>query len=285
MRDAIWKSSSFPTTATTTPAPPSASKSGGFLKNAGYRLTTSLVHAKDIVLPTAGMESWVEIHNSPSETEHLVQLLSGLKGVDVLTAQAPDLANHFIVMNAKGERAQHRMASIAKLYRYSCGEGQSINYLPVVEALSKSHQLDSDGFATADAWMAATLEHRYPVALERIARAHTRGTLNPATILISLDNHYLHAGWLVKKASELVWFGGTHGALDDLNSNGILLSNFAPTQDTSEQPSGQALRRFPRALRLSRLTKRRRVDFRPSRSSHGMRSLASRLRKREVLDQ
>lgn len=27
--------------------------------------------------------------------------------------------------------------------------------------------------------------------------------------------------------------GGTHGGLDDLNSNGIVLSNFGPTHDTS----------------------------------------------------
>jgi hypothetical protein len=81
--------------------------------------------------------------------------------------------------------------------------------------------------------MAETLNHRYPLALERIVRGHTRVTLNPATILISLDNSYVHASWLIKKGSEFVRFGGTHGGLDDLNSNGILLSSFAPTQDTS----------------------------------------------------
>jgi hypothetical protein len=103
----------------------------------------------------------------------------------------------------------------------------------VVEALSKKNQIDADGFATADAWMAETLAHRYPLALERIVRGHTRAALNPATILISLDNAYVHAGALIKKGSEFVRFGGTHGALDDLNSNGILLSSFAPTHDTS----------------------------------------------------
>ena len=81
--------------------------------------------------------------------------------------------------------------------------------------------------------MAETMGHRYPLALERIVRGHTRVTLNPATILISLDNRYVHASWPIKKGSEFVSFGGTHGALDDLNSDGILLSSFAPTQDTS----------------------------------------------------
>jgi hypothetical protein len=99
--------------------------------------------------------------------------------------------------------------------------------------LPRKNRLDADGFATADAWMAATMTNRYPLALERIARGLTRVTLNPATILISLDNRYVNAGWLVKKGSQLVNCGSTHGGLDDLSSDGILLSNFKSTEDTS----------------------------------------------------
>jgi len=198
-----------------------------FLKNAGYRITNSIMNSKDIVLPTAGIESWVEIHNSPAETENLMRLLPHLKGVDVLTAKFPGQTNRF-------------MATIdwnpsKNSFRYSTETGDPINYLPAVEALSQKNRLDAEGFATADAWMAETLTNRYPLALERIVRGHTCVTLNPANILISLDNHYVHAGWLVKKGSEMVTFGGTHGALDDLNSDGILLSSFAPTQDTSSR--------------------------------------------------
>src|SRR6266576_82791 len=197
-----------------------------FLKEAGYRITKSIQNPKDIVLPTVGIESWVELHNSPAETERLVQLLLHLKGVDVLTAQVPGQTNRFIVMSSKGERAIIEWNSAKNSFRYSAETGDQINYQPVAEALSKKNQLDSAGFATADAWMAETLAHRYPLALERIVRGHTRVALNPASILISLTNGYVHAGWLVKKASELVRFGGTHGALDDLNSNGIVLSSF-----------------------------------------------------------
>jgi hypothetical protein len=204
-----------------------------FLKSAGYRITKSIRNPKDIVLPTAGIESWVELHNAPSETERLVQLLSHLKGVDIVTAQVPGQANRFIVMNSDGERAIIEWNSAKNSFRYSTETGDPINYRPVVEALSKKNQLDADGFATADAWMAETLSHRYPLAPERIVRGHTRVTLNPATILISLSNDYVHAGWLIRRGSALATFGGTHGALDDLNSNGILLSNFAPTKDTS----------------------------------------------------
>ena len=88
--------------------------------------------------------------------------------------------------------------------------------------------------------MAATLTNRYPLALERIVRGLTRVTLNPATILISLGNDYVHCGWLIQKGADLSTFSSTHGALDNLNSDGIVLSNFTPTRDTSsDRVAGQ----------------------------------------------
>ena len=204
-----------------------------FLKQAGYRVTKSIRDSKDVVLPTAGIESWVEIHNAPAETERLAELLTHLEGVDVLTARVPGQDNRFLVLNAKGERAVIEWNPAKNSFRYATESGDPINYGPVVEALARKGQLDAEGFAPSDAWMAETMTNRYPLALERIARGHTRVTLNPATILISLDNRYVHASWLIKKGSERVRFGGTHGALDDINSTGILLSNFAPTEDTS----------------------------------------------------
>lgn len=204
-----------------------------FLKKAGYRVTRSITGPKDVVLPTAGMESWVEIHNSPGETKKLAQILTGLKGVDVLTAQDPDHADQFMVMNSKGERAVVQWNSRENAYRYATVAGDPLNYLPVVAALDRKGKLDANGFATADAWMEETITNHYPLALERIVRGHTKAALNPASILISLDNAYVHSGWLVKHVSELTWLGGTHGALDDINSDGMVLSSFAPTHDTS----------------------------------------------------
>jgi len=170
----------------------------------------------------------------------LAELLAHLKGVDVLTARVPDHTNRFLVMNSKGERAVIEWNPAKNAYRYSAENGDPLDCRPAVEALTREHLLDAGGFASADAWMAATMTNRYPLALERIARGLTRGALNPATILISLDNRYVHSGWLVKKGSQLVTCGSTHGGLDDINSDGILLSNFKPTRDSSsEQVAGQ----------------------------------------------
>jgi len=204
-----------------------------FLEKAGYRIAQSIVNSNDVVLPTAGIEDWVEIHNSDAATKRLAQLLTRLQGVDVLTAQMPGRTNRFLVMNPKGERAIIEWNPAKNTYRYSIEEGDPINYRPVIEALKQKNLLDADGFATADAWMNETMTNHYPLALERIVRGFTSVTLNPATILISLDNQYVNSGWLVKEGSRLENYGSTHGALDDINSDGILLSNFKPTVDTS----------------------------------------------------
>ena len=204
-----------------------------FLEKAGYRVATTIAGPKDVVLPIVGIESWVELHCAPSETERLAQLLCQLKGVDVLAATLPDRTNCFLVMNAKGERAEIQWKPAQNSFRYSCQNGDPISYRTVVEALRQNHQLDGDGFATADAWMAATMTNHYPLAPERIVRGLTRGALNPATILISLDNRYVNDNWLTEKGSRLVTCRSTHGGLDDICSDGILMSNFTSTRDTS----------------------------------------------------
>lgn len=204
-----------------------------FLKKSGYHVAKSITSPKDVVLPTVGIESWVEVHNAPAETETLAQKLCHLPGVDVLAATLPDRTNCFLVMNSKSERAVIDWNPEKNLFRYTSKNGDPINYDLVVHSLAQNHQLDADGFASADDWMNATLTNHYPLALERIVRGLTRNTLNPATILISLDNRYVNDSWAVQAGSRLVSCGSTHGGLDDINSDGILLCNFTPTRDTS----------------------------------------------------
>ena len=204
-----------------------------FLKKAGYRLSDHIVSAKDVVLPTAGIESWVELHCAPSETERLAESLTHLRGVDCITARIEGSPDHFLVLNARGERARIEWRSEQNAFRYVPERGDPLGYQPALDALARAHEFDSEGFAPAAAWMRETLAHRYPIALERIVRGHTQVVMNPCAIIISLKNGYVHTSWILKQLSSLIRQGGTHGTLDYLSSNGILLSNFAPMQDTS----------------------------------------------------
>jgi hypothetical protein len=216
-----------------------------FLQKAGYRVTDTIASPKDVVLPTTGIETWVEIHNAPAATEKLAHLLTHLAGADLVTARIPNKTNRFLVLNSDGEQAVIVWNPAKNAFRYSAVNGDPLDYSPVVQTLAREHQLDADDFASANAWMAATMTNRYPLALERIVRGFNQVTLNPATIIISLNNHYVNSGWLVKKGSELVTCGSTHGGLDNLNSDGILLSNFKPTHDTSSDRVAQQFDDFP----------------------------------------
>ncbi len=153
--------------------------------------------------------------------------------------------NQFLVLNSRGERAVVECNVDRSKYRYSRVDGDPLGYGPVVDLLARKGLLDADGFASAGDWAAETMAQHYPLALERIVRGLTRVTLNPATILISLKDGYAHAGWAVNAASHLVAIGGTHGGLDDLTSDGILLSNFAPTRDTSTDRAADQFGGFP----------------------------------------
>jgi hypothetical protein len=205
----------------------------GFLTRHGYRVAKSLSNSKDVVLPTAGVESWIEIHNLPTETSNLVKMLSQLEGVDMVTARFPGQTNRFIVRSSTGEQAEIEWDAERNSFKYQMESGDPLDYKRVVEALAKKRAFDAAGFASADDWMAETLTHHYPLALERIVRGHTTVTANPASILLSLNNAYVHSGWLTDKGIALVKSRGTHGALDAINSTGVLLSSFAPTKDTS----------------------------------------------------
>ncbi len=172
-------------------------------------------------------------------------MLTQLKGADVVTARLADPTNRFLVLNSKGERAVIQWNPANNSFRYSAEKGDPLNYGPVFEALKQKGLLNADGFASADNLMNETMTNHYPLALQRIVRGLTAVTLNPATILVSLDNHYVHAGWLVNDGSMLVNCGSTHGALDDINSDGIVLNNFTPTHDTSSDRVASLFDNFP----------------------------------------
>lgn len=203
-----------------------------FLERAGFKVGKSINNPEDVVLPTAGIETWVELHNHPESTQRLVELLSHLKGVDVVTGLLTNGGERFLVMNAKGESADILQDGDLQRFAYRPIQGDPLGYTEVLESLRRNQMLDAEGFASADAWLRESVTHRYPAAPERIVRGHTRATQNNATIIISLDNRFVHSAYLIKKGSEFVKFGGTHGGMDSLNCTGMLVSNIRPGEDT-----------------------------------------------------
>jgi hypothetical protein len=220
-------------------------KDAAFLEQHGYHVARSITNPTDVVLPIVGIESWVEVHCDPAATAKLASLFCQLQGADIVTATIAGDTNRFLVFDTKGGRAEIGWNRSRNSFRYVADHGDPLDYLPAVQALGERHQLDANGFASANDWMTATMTNHYPLALERIARGLTCGTLNPATIIISLDNHYVNDNWYTDAGSRLVTCRSTHGGLDDLCSDGIVLSNFARTRDTSTDRVASQFDNFP----------------------------------------
>lgn len=158
------------------------------LEESGYRISESILNTHEVILPTVGIESWVELQNHPSETENLLRHLHGIAGVDIITARDPEQQGRFIVLNSRGDRAAILFDPVRNAFAYQPETGDPLDYEPAARRLRNQGLLDPGGFANADDWMRETMVHRYPLALERIVRGHTAATLNPANILISLEN-------------------------------------------------------------------------------------------------
>ncbi len=107
------------------------------LENAGYKITQTIEGPKDVVLPTAGIEDWIEIHNDPSETEKLAEVLSQVKGADIVAARLREPTNHFLVLNSKGDEALIQWNPTNNTFKYSTEKGDPLDYLPVRESLSQ----------------------------------------------------------------------------------------------------------------------------------------------------
>ena len=101
-----------------------------YLEKTGYRVTQSITGPKDVVLPTAGIEDWIEIHNSPAETEELAETLTHLEGMDIVTARLPGEDHRFLVLNSKGERAVIRWEPAKNAFQYRSRKGRPIKLWP-----------------------------------------------------------------------------------------------------------------------------------------------------------
>lgn len=201
------------------------------LERLHYRLGNSLEGARDVVIPTSGIMNAFKIYNRPELTVQLAHDLLAMEGVDLITYQRGEVRDEVVVINPSGESALIRKKG--ELFSYTPLKGDPLSYNPLLEQLRAEGKVDSDNFAAKEVWFERTVNHYYPVALERIIRGHQETVMNPAPILVSLKNGYEHVDPLTKNASQIVTTGGTHGGLDTLSSTGILMSNFRPTVPTT----------------------------------------------------
>lgn len=200
------------------------------LRREGFRVVKRLQRRGDVVLPVDGILNVVQACPAPEDVAAVAAALVRLPEVDVVTAVVPGRVDEVRVLK-RGEEAVVRARG--GRYAYEAVRGDPLGYAAVAELLRRSGKADRDGFATGEAWLAATAGHAYPAAPERIVRGHGPLVRHPAPVIASLKPGRVSANLPTWLGSRLMSMGGTHGALDSLSSSGVALSTERRVPDTT----------------------------------------------------
>lgn len=197
------------------------------LRGAGLRVTKTLERPGDVVVGTFGVNGYAPLYCDDAHAETTARAMLAHPGVDLAAWHAGP--GEVRVISDEGD-ATVRWSDdgSARLLRYEAGSADPLALLPAVERLRAQGRLDAAGFATAEAWLAATADDAYPDAPWRLVEGLTGAhVVNRATVLLSLEPGW---AWGWKSAAVFAWFRGgalegTHGGLDRDSSVGFLLAN------------------------------------------------------------
>jgi len=216
-----------------------------FLVNHGYKIADKLNDINDVVIPTSGIMNVFKVYADKGHIAPLASELSSLEGVDLITFQLDNAINEVYILKPDGQMAVVHKKTGTDLFSYKAIKGDPLNYQSVLDKLKDANLLQEKNYAHAQDWLQYTIDEYYPMAPERIIRGHQETVLNPSPLIVSLKNGYEHVDPWTKRMSQIVTTGGTHGALDKYSSNGILMTNFSPTQNTSTDRLWKQLGKLP----------------------------------------
>jgi len=196
------------------------------LRAAGLRIHRRLRRPGDVVLIPYGLLSSLIAFTRPGGERAAAAALAGAPGVELCAHPAGE--GRWAVLGGGGEAAIERRAD--GRYRYLALTGDPLGYEPIARALARERAGaggDPDGgWHPAEAWLAASLDARFPDAPRRIATGFEL-VANPASVLCSLaPGHSYGSAWT--ELGARVSLGGlrwTHGGLRRGDSLGFVMTD------------------------------------------------------------
>jgi hypothetical protein len=182
----------------------------GLLRRGGFHVSANLVNSNDVVLLDFGLVSMAALHTpSPrAVAEHLARA----EGVELALYRDPAGIH---VVDRQGAA---RIEPCAGGWRYVRAEHDPL-------ALPNSVGAGLDTCRDADAWFAATNDHIFPDAVDRIGRAFDGMVVHPPDVLLSLADGW---HWGSPFLNRSVRVRGTHGNLSAAGTIGFVMSTAGP---------------------------------------------------------
>jgi hypothetical protein len=184
---------------------------------------------RELSVPAFGLIGFGAIYcNDETDPAEVAQAVNTLGGVDF--SMYRDGPTAIIVRNAGGaariRRAQHD-ASVR--FAYEQIDGDPLDLVATLRTMKEAGELDAQGFAADDVWLARTAAHTYPDALANLYEAmHGTRVRHTADVLISCQDGYYY-GWSL--LDRFVRIMATHGNARRGSTTAFLMSThrtFAP---------------------------------------------------------
>lgn len=210
------------------------------LHEEGFVLNDTLSSERDVVLVHWGNISGASFYTEPQKVEEISEVLSRIKGVDVVSYKK---GNDIYFLRFNGDQLEKaRVQANGHYFSYTPLSGDPLSHQSVYDELKKSGKLRSDGFAHWKDIAELTFYHHYPSAQKRVYDAFYQLVDNPATILCSTQPGYEFGDSVTRLTAKLHGgLKGTHGGLFWEASNAFVM-----TTDTSLVLEKHSL--YPHAL-------------------------------------
>jgi hypothetical protein len=195
------------------------------LRRNGYELADRFDkrERRRVALPAFGLIGFCALYCADEEAASLLaDSLAELEGVDFSLFREGEAC--VCVRGSNGLARIHRRQSETgrKLYRYEPVENDPLQLKEIAGALHKSGEMDEEGFAPDEAWLARTEEHIYPDALDNLYES-LRGerVRHHADVLVSLKDGYYYGSTIF---SRFVRLAATHGNAMRASTSAFMMS-------------------------------------------------------------
>jgi hypothetical protein len=183
------------------------------LNAAGFTVRDKIESDKDIVIDTEGLVTYAGIHTlNPTVVADVLLKLS-----EIELALYMDGAR-VIVRDAQGSAAIEKKNG--KL-RYVPIDRDVLSYRVAVDSLRAFSKTDTEGYAIANDWFEATVDHIWPNAPPRIWDAFHGIVVSTPDLMIAFKDGY-HSGFTLFES--FIDMASTHGGLNQANCATFLLS-------------------------------------------------------------
>ncbi len=190
------------------------------LREAGFEPTDAIRdRERDVVPEINGLVTYFGVHTA--RARRVAEVFASRPEIELVAF----LENETVVVrDGDGEAGIERRGN---RYRYRAVSGDPLEYDAVTTHLRSADLVDSDGFIADRDWLSATADHRFPDGPRRLWDATHGQVVNPPQVFCTLRD-----GRCAGLPAMEAWIDmrSTHGGLNQINSDAVLLTTVAPIQ-------------------------------------------------------